>query len=246
MIVNPFSLIDPDVKIGLICLNSDLKNLTPLFTKLFAKASFSIFVDGFANRIYDSQFKDSHFPNMVSGDFDSIRPEVKEFYESKNTVQVINTPDQNETDFTKAILLMVENVQTNLDYIVGLYGSGGRLDHEFGIIKSLYIAKDLSKFPVIIVTEASISCLLEEGENDINMDSFPLHQHCGLIPLGRPIKTTTSGLQWDLKEDFLDFEGLVSTSNRTVNPTVKVYCDGPLLWTISNPLIDIIKDAESS
>ncbi|VDL48934.1 unnamed protein product [Hymenolepis diminuta] len=244
MIVKPFSLIDPDVKIGLICLNSEVKQLAPLFKALFAKASFSIFVDGFANQIYDSQFKDSHIPDMVSGDFDSIRPDVKEFYEQKKTVQVIETPDQDETDFTKAILLMLESVEFELDYIVGLYGSGGRCDHEMGIVKSLYIAKDLSKFPVILVTESSISCLLEAGDNNIIMDSYPVDQYCGLIPIGKPVKATTIGLRWNLHADLLDFEGLVSTSNRNIDPVVTVHCDGPLLWTVSNPLVDVLKNAE--
>lgn len=139
----------------------------------------SIFVDGFANRIYDSEFKETHIPNFLTGDFDSIRPEVKEFYSCKvrevskillfqETVQTIETPDQDTTDFTKAIMIMLENIQQNamssskpkINYIVGFYGSGGRADHEFGIIKSLYIAKEMSHIPVLLVTESSISCLL--------------------------------------------------------------------------------------
>ncbi|VDO01468.1 unnamed protein product [Rodentolepis nana] len=244
MIVKPFSLLDSDVKIGLICLNTDPRKVTTMFTTLFEKSLFTIFVDGFANHIHDSQFKDSHLPNMVSGDFDSIRPEVKEFYESKNTIQVVTTPDQDETDFTKAILLMVESSKCKLDYVVGLYGSGGRLDHEMGIMKSLYIAKTLSKFPVILVTESSISCLLDEGDNCIIMDSFPTYQYCGLIPLGKPVRTSTCGLQWNLDDEYLDFEGIVSTSNRNTTSTVRVHCDGPLLWTVSNPFTKILKVAE--
>lgn len=47
-------------------------------------------------------------------------------------------------------------------YIVGMYGSGGRADHEFGIIKSLYIARELTDVPVLLLTESSITCLLSE------------------------------------------------------------------------------------
>ena len=46
-------------------------------------ASISIFVDGFANTIFDSPHRHSCIPNFVSGDFDSIRPEVRVFYENQ-------------------------------------------------------------------------------------------------------------------------------------------------------------------
>ena len=42
-----------------------------------------MFVDGFANTIFDSPHRFSCIPNFVSGDFDSIRPEVKAFYENQ-------------------------------------------------------------------------------------------------------------------------------------------------------------------
>ncbi|VDM35851.1 unnamed protein product [Hydatigera taeniaeformis] len=110
------------------------------------KASISIFVDGFANIIYDSPLRDSHTPNFVSGDFDSIRPEVRK------ATRVIETPDQDASDFTKG-----PSLKASIDYIVGLYGSGGRVDHEFGIINSLFIAKGVTTIPVLLVTESSIS-----------------------------------------------------------------------------------------
>ncbi|KAM7540191.1 hypothetical protein Aperf_G00000033472 [Anoplocephala perfoliata] len=213
----------------------------------------SIFVDGFANKIYDSEFKETHIPNFVTGDFDSIRPEVKEFYSCKDSVQVIETPDQDATDFTKAIMIMLENVQQNaadsskpkINYIVGFYGSGGRADHEFGIVKSLYIAKEMSHIPVLLVTESSISCLLDCGHNQIELMNYPTEQYCGLIPIGRPVTATTTGLRWNLDDSLLDFEGLVSTSNRTIDTTVQVICNGPLLWTISNPLLETLKSVSS-
>ena len=67
-------------------------------------------------------------------------------------------------------------VKPKIDYIVGLYGSGGRADHEFGIIKSLYIAKELTNIPLLLVTESSISCLLDKVTGSI----FFVHSHRGL------------------------------------------------------------------
>ncbi|MTV29002.1 hypothetical protein FTX61_27075, partial [Nitriliruptoraceae bacterium ZYF776] len=128
MRVGPLSIV---AKIGLICLNSHFNGLENLFKALFCKASISIFVDGFANTIYDSPLRYSHIPTIVSGDFDSIRPEVKSFYEKEKAAKVIETPDQDATDFTKAIVILTKHIseyhggsspgrssqKSNIDYI---------------------------------------------------------------------------------------------------------------------------------
>ncbi|BHF60097.1 cAMP-dependent protein kinase subunit [Sparganum proliferum] len=88
------------------------------------------------------------------------------------TVQVIHTPDQDATDFTKCLEIVsraVTSMNTSdpvqkIDYIVALYGSGGRTDHELGILKTLFIARDLTELPVLLVTESSISWLLLKTE----------------------------------------------------------------------------------
>ena len=42
-------------------------------------------------------------PHVICGDFDSVRPEILNHFESLN-VNVIHTPDQDETDLTKGEL----------------------------------------------------------------------------------------------------------------------------------------------
>ena len=56
---------------------------------------------------------------------------------------------------------------------------------------------------------------------------------CGLIPLGcRCDSVVTSGLEWDLDGSMpLEFGGLVSSSNRIMHPTVKVWSSHPLVFT---------------
>ncbi|VDK31800.1 unnamed protein product [Taenia asiatica] len=88
--------------------------------------------------------------------------------------------------------------KSDIDYIVGLYGSGGRADHEFGIINSLFIARGLTSIPLLLVTESSISFLLDEGLNEIYLSNCPTNLHCGLIPIGRPVRVTSKGLRWNL------------------------------------------------
>ena len=42
-------------------------------------------------------------PHLISGDFDSIKPDILNHFKSLN-VSVIHTPDQDETDLTKGML----------------------------------------------------------------------------------------------------------------------------------------------
>nr|VZI06140.1 unnamed protein product [Spirometra erinaceieuropaei] len=96
------------------------------------------------------------------------------------TVQVIHTPDQDATDFTKCLEIVsraVNSMNTSdpvqkIDYIVALYGSGGRTDHELGILKTLFIARDLTELPVLLVTESSISWLLLKAVNTSSITTF--------------------------------------------------------------------------
>ncbi len=73
-------------------------------------------VDGGGNRLYDIFAKkkieemDDFLPHIVSGDFDSIRADVLQFYKEKD-VQIIPTPDQNKTDFHKALEILSEITQ---------------------------------------------------------------------------------------------------------------------------------------
>ena len=78
-----------------------------------------------------------------------------------------------------------------------------------------------------------------ENENDTNTNTNTIQQDigegptCGLIPLGcRCESVVTSGLKWDLDGTLpLEFGGLVSSSNRVMEPTVKVFASHPLIFT---------------
>lgn len=53
-------------------------------------------------------------PDVISGDFDSALPDLLKIYATKG-VRIVPTPDQDETDFTKALRVLaglVEEQQT--------------------------------------------------------------------------------------------------------------------------------------
>lgn len=48
-------------------------------------------------------------PDLISGDFDSITIETKEFFESN--VEIVETPDQDYTDMCKALQIIAERMK---------------------------------------------------------------------------------------------------------------------------------------
>jgi thiamine pyrophosphokinase len=73
-------------------------------------------VDGGANRWFHFlQGRDCAVPELVTGDMDSIKQNVLSYFRSKGA-KIIPTPNQDETDFTKALrqiqsLITSQNLQ---------------------------------------------------------------------------------------------------------------------------------------
>jgi thiamine pyrophosphokinase len=69
-------------------------------------------VDGGANRWFQFlQGADCVVPELVTGDFDSVTQNVLSYFKSKGA-EIIPTPNQDETDFTKA-LRQIESLVTS-------------------------------------------------------------------------------------------------------------------------------------
>eukprot|EP00058_Branchiostoma_floridae_P027198 XP_002612689.1 hypothetical protein BRAFLDRAFT_229265 [Branchiostoma floridae] len=196
--------------------------------------------DGGVNRLHHTTKNnpESWIPDLITGDFDSASSENLQYYKDKGS-EVICTPDQDYTDFTKCLQLVVQRIQEQnmqVDYIVSVGAFGGRIDHVMANIHTLYEARSFTSTPVILVDEVSMACLLAPGKTVLHVQTGGEGEWCGLVPVGGTCQhVTTTGLKWNLNDQPLKFGELISTSNtfdQSASGLVTVETSDPLLWTM--------------
>ncbi|KAK0418060.1 hypothetical protein QR680_013353 [Steinernema hermaphroditum] len=193
-------------------------------------------LDGAANRLHvlcrDGSAK---HPTTISGDFDSLFTESRAFFEASG-VSIVETRDQNETDMTKALRILASEEflkAGEIDFVVFLGGFSGRFDHTMASIKSMLVGLKLLSVPIVAFDESNLVTILPEGQNDIRLERSLLTGICGFIPFcQRRVDVTTRGFKWNLKDEELSFDGIISTSNELVADRVEIHADAPILFTV--------------
>ncbi|BAD88183.1 putative thiamin pyrophosphokinase 1 [Oryza sativa Japonica Group] len=234
---------DASAAYAVVVLNQRLPRFAPL---LWDRARLRVCADGGANRVFDGmpellpaedpdQVRMRYKPDVIKGDMDSIRPEVKEYYSNLGAEIVDESHDQDTTDLHKCVSFITRNPpgseESNL-YILVLGALGGRFDHEMGNINVLYRFSNIRI--VLLSDDCSIFLLPKTHSHEIHIERSIEGPHCGLIPMGSPsASTTTTGLRWNLDNTSMSYGGLISTSNIVEEETVRITSDSDLIWTIS-------------
>ncbi|XP_060597490.1 thiamin pyrophosphokinase 1-like [Ruditapes philippinarum] len=225
-------------KFALLILNQPLEPELEIFHKLWSKAVYKACVDGGTNELYDTlgEQRGEHVPDIITGDFDSARADVLQFYKDKG-VEIINTPDQDDTDFTKCLKLILERRKMHqIECVIALSAFGGRLDQQFANINTLFTASQLAgSVPVYLLSSQSMTCLLQKGCHRLKVNSGYEGDSCGLVPIaGKCNCISTTGLKWNLDKQAMSFGELISTSNTwNGDSDVTVETDNSLLWMMN-------------
>ncbi|SCV68452.1 BQ2448_573 [Microbotryum intermedium] len=224
---------------ALIILNTPLVR-DELFRKLWAAASVRYCADGGANRLYDAhrlkmpdraartsgddrsttahdEKEDDMIPDLIKGDLDSLRNDVRAYYERKN-VSIIHDPNQYSTDLGKCVVALTEYeatlaaklssssstpdepppTQTIIQHqLIIIGGLSGRLDQTIHTLHALTLL-DQEREMTWAVGDESLACVLGQGTHEISTNLKYFGDTCGILPVGEPAKVTTSGLKWDL------------------------------------------------
>lgn len=165
--------------------------------------------------------KQLNFPleklDFISGDFDSHSGSDDSAYDDK----FIFTPDQNKTDFHKALEIILQKGYKNIDV---LGASGGEQDHFLGNLTVAFSFKE----------KLNIKFYDEFSEYFFIPKNFVLKNVKGcmisLYPFSIAENVFTKGLNWSLNGESLNITSRIGTRNFAVQEDVFVeYEKGDLL-----------------
>ncbi|KAF9236264.1 thiamine pyrophosphokinase [Melanogaster broomeanus] len=239
--LNPVASQTRDIHRALIILNQPFS--LHLLETLWAASTWRCCADGGGNRLYDlvgdaqtedkQHLRNLYFPDLIKGDLDSLRQDVREYYSSKG-VPVLHDTDQDSTDFMKCVKALEDKEATegHKYELLILGGLSGRLDQTVHTLAYLHKLRR-TRTRVYTVTDDNIAWVLDEGQHRIRIDHEILGPTCGLLPVGVESTTlSTCGLRWNLDERESSFDGLVSTSNHLLpeEPFVTIKTSRPIWW----------------
>ena len=155
--------------------------------------------------------------DFISGDFDSHSGIDENIYHEK----FIFTPDQNFTDFQKALDILKNKDVKKVD-VYG--GSGGEQDHFLGNLHVAFLFKDLME--ITFFDEFSSYFFIPKDFEINNVEG----KMVSLLPFPKVENLVTDGLNWELKNEDLEITKRIGTRNFATKSTVKIsYSDGDLL-----------------
>ena len=160
---------------------------------------------------------------------------------------MIQDPDQESTDFGKAVRHIRQNHHSSqgspLD-IVAIGGLGGRVDQGLSQLHHLYLFQTDPAYAdgrMYLFSGESLTFLLKVGKHCIRVredgdgGEEVFGKHVGILPIGGPSRITTRGLEWDVTDWETEFGGQMSTSNHVLPETrvVEVETTRDVLFTIA-------------
>ncbi|XOD68839.1 MAG: thiamine diphosphokinase [Flavobacteriales bacterium AspAUS03] len=147
-------------------------------------------------------------PDVISGDFDSA--DQTTFPED---ITVIETPDQNFTDFEKALQIIAQNRFLNVD-VWG--GSGKKQDHFLGNLSTA--SKYKQNLSLIFYDKYHIYFFAETQSHLYGTKG----KMVSLFPFPKAECVTTKGLKYPLYGEPLEIHRRIGIRNRAVSNTVEI------------------------
>lgn len=165
--------------------------------------------------------------DFISGDFDSHKIEEEIIQQGQNhQFEIIETPDQNKTDFHKALELILKKGFENID-VYG--GSGGEQDHFLGNLSVAYAFKD--KLNLQFFDEYSSYYFIPKNFSISDVKGKMI----SLMPFPIAKNIETKGLKWPLNREDLMLGERIGTRNIAENKDVTIkYNQGDLLIFVGN------------
>lgn len=85
---------------------------------------------------------------------------------------------------------------------------------------------------IYLLSEQSLSFILEEGFNRIGLSRQTFAENVGIIPVTGPAVITTKGLEWDVQDWKTEFGDEISTSNHLKSEIIEIQTTTRVLFTV--------------
>lgn len=170
-------------------------------------------------------------PDVVVGDFDTVRPEVLEQYRAKKGIAwEQHKPEKDETDTELALNTAMELGCSDL---VVLGATGGRMDHAIGNIHLLYACLLKGVHACMVDEKNRISIL--NGKTVFHADHV-WGKYISFLPLTENVrKITLEGFKYPLFEKDITIGTSLCISNELASETgVITFSDGILICVESH------------
>jgi thiamine pyrophosphokinase len=195
---------------------ADGEAVSPALRNLLRRGRFVVALDGAAERVRREGWK----PNLVAGDFDSVRPATLRYFERRG-VALLPTPDQNFTDLEKALAWCALRDFESI-WIAGALG--GRLDHSFSALSLLRRYFEPGRELVLFHGRDRVRFLRDEK---VRL-SGRAGRRIAVLPFPR-CRARSRGLVYELTDTALDLGVRESVSNAARLATVALYVKGEAL-----------------
>ncbi|UAM98715.1 thiamine diphosphokinase [Polaribacter litorisediminis] len=145
-------------------------------------------------------------PNFVCGDLDSSQEILK-------NIEVIHTPNQNFTDFDKALQILFDKGYISID----VFGASGKeQDHFLGNLHSAIQWKN--KLELTFFDNHSSYFLADKSTEITNCKD----QIISLVPFPNAINIFTKGLEYELNKESLTFGERIGTRNKATKNQINI------------------------
>ena len=165
-------------------------------------------------------------PDMIVGDFDTVRPKVLEYYRRKE--HIVWDTHQPEKDETDTELALIKAQATGCTEVVILGATGGRIDHMLGNIHLLFPC--LQKGIDAYILDSQNRVYLIDGEHTFKRDRL-WGRYISFLPLTEEVKgITLTGFKYPLQEKDIEIGTSLCISNELVGEEGTITCgDGVLI-----------------
>lgn len=183
--------------------------------RLIMSSGFEVIIA--ADRGMDFLYEHKITPDIIVGDFDSVKNEALSYFKEKgmSDIHALN-PEKDDTDSECALQIALDH---GADHIIIIGATGTRIDHVLGNISLLGKAMSEGKMAELLDTHNRIRMIDNELEIEKNKQ---YGKYVSIIPVCKNNKITLEGFKYPLKDYTFEGFNTLGISNEIVDDIAKI------------------------